>query len=150
MRYVVAVWIITAIVPPIQGSVILARNGNEALFLWDASPYVAQLVAERKTGPEGLHLLEATAISELAKRARASRAKYLRMKVLYMRTGAVSKMYGGRIFAGVEHIVNLGASRRDLLLYGSSWSAEFARGEPVGAVQAHLKIEVTGKLPPPR
>jgi hypothetical protein len=144
MRHVLVLWIINTIVPLLQGSVILARGGNEALFLWDASPYVAQLVAEKQTGPQGLHLLEATAISELAKRARTSRARYLRMKVLYVRTNAVSKVYGSPTFAGVEDVLHLGASRRDLLLHGSTWSSEFARGEPVRGVA----VELRGSLPP--
>jgi len=144
MKYAVVLWIVTAVVPALQGSVILAHTGNEVLFLWDASPYVARLVAEKQTGPEGLHLLEATAISELAKRARTSRAKYLKMKVLYVRTGAVSKVYGSPTFAGVEDVVNLGASRRALVLYGSTWPSKLARGEAVRGVTVELK----GSLPP--
>ncbi len=144
MRHVIALWIVAAVVPPLHGSVILARSGDESLFLWDASPYVAQLVENRQTGPEGLHLIEATAITELAKRARTSRASYLTMKVLYVRTGAVSKVYGSPTFAGAEDVVHLGASRRDLLKYGPAWASELARGQPARGVT----LEIKGSLPP--
>lgn len=144
MRYVIALWIVAVVVPPLHGSVILARSGNEALFLWDASPYVAQLVKNRQTGPEGLHLLEATAITELAKLARTSRASYLSMKVLYVRTGAVSKVYGSPTFAGAEDVVQLRASRRDLLKHGPAWASELARGQPVRG----LALAIKGSLPP--
>ena len=135
-----------ATIAPLEGSVIFARGGAEALYLWDASPYVKRLVDEKQVGSDGLHMLEATAMTELTRRARSIRAIRLRMKVLYSRTGAVSKAYGGATFAGVENVVNISASRKDLLQKGAKWAQRLAQGLPVnGAV-----IEVAGKLPPPR
>lgn len=84
-------------------------------------------------------------MTELTSRARSIRAKRLRMKVLYSRTGAVSKAYGGATFAGVEDVVNIAASRKDLLEKGAQWAQQLVQGLPVSGAA----IEIAGKLPPP-
>jgi len=133
-----------ATIASVEGSVILARGGADSLYLWDASPYVKRLVDEKQVGSDGLHMLEATAMTELTSRARSIRATHLRIKVLYSRTGAVSKAYGGATFAGVEDVVNIAASRKDLLQKGAQWAQQLLQGLPISGVA----IEIAGKLPP--
>ena len=83
-------------------------------------------------------------MTELRSRARSIRATHLRIKVLYSRIGAVSKAYGGATFAGVEDVVNIAASRKDLLQKGAQWAQRLMQGLPVSGAA----IEIAGKLPP--
>src|ERR1700680_415833 len=96
---------------PVAGPVILARSGAQSTYLWDASPYVAQLVTERNVDDAGMRAIEATAVTILRDKAASSRAKTLILRIVYTRSGAVSPVYGTLTFAGVEKLATLTAAR---------------------------------------
>jgi len=133
-------------VRPLEGPVVLARAGSDAQYLWNASTYVAHLLADKLGDAPGLHALEATALSALAERTRASDAATVRIKVVYAKTGAVSPVYGTATFTGMENVVTLSASRTELVKHADQW----ARDVSAGRVPPGLDVRVTGTLPPVR
>jgi hypothetical protein len=131
---------------PLQGHIVEARaTAASTLFLWDATPYVTDLVHERLVGDDGLHALEATAVMALSQRVRTSRSSSADLRVIYQKTGAVSPVYGIATFAGVEVVVTLHARKGDLLRNGAAWASALAQG----TIPKGLAVVVSGKLPPP-
>ena len=132
-------------VRPAVGPVILARSGIQATYLWDASPYVAQLVVESNVGDTGLRALEGTAVSVLRDKAILSHAKILILRVVYTRSGAVSPVYKTLTFEGVEKLAVLSVAREAVVQHGAAWPQDVEDGR----IPPDLKVEITGKLPPP-
>ena len=130
---------------PVQGQVILARTGSSALYIWDATPYVAQLVADGDLGSDGMRALEATALRALADRAKGSSADSVALRVVFQKSGAVSPVYGTATFEGMEEVMTLKAERKPLLAAATAWIEDLLHGKPASG----LAIDVTGKLPPP-
>jgi hypothetical protein len=131
---------------PVLGPVILARTGVQSTYLWDATPYVTQLVADKDLGDTGMRALLGTAMSVIRLKAQTSHSKTLSLRVVYTRSGAVSPAYGTLTFNGVEKVATLTASRDSILKLGAGWAQEVADGKnPHG-----LAVEITGKLPPPQ
>ena len=124
---------------PVAGPVILARSGVQSTYLWDASPYVAQLVADKNVGDAGLRALEGTAVSVLRDKATSSHAKTLIMRVVYTRSGEVT-------FNGVEKLATLTAARDIIVKYGAAWAQDVTDGK----IPRELKVDISGKLPPPQ
>jgi hypothetical protein len=131
---------------PVLGPVILARTGVQSTYLWDATPYVTQLVVDNDLGDTGLRALLGTAMSVLQQKAPLSHAKTLILRVVYTRSGAVSPVYGTLTFDGVEKVTTLTASRDAILKIGAPWAQDLANG----TTPHDLKVEITGKLPPPQ
>ena len=132
---------------PVTGTVVMARSANgSTLFIWEATPFVAQLVTDKLLGDDGLHALEATAILALAEKAKKASTPAVVLRVTYARTGAVSPVYGTPTFEGVERVVTLSAQRATLEKNADAWSSAFA----TGATPRGVTVEVTGKLPPPQ
>jgi hypothetical protein len=124
--------------------VILARSGVQSTYLWEASPYVAQLVADKNVGDAGLRTLEGTAVSVLRDKATSSHAKTLILRVVYTRSGEVSPVYGTLTFIGVEKLATLTVARDAIVKRGAAWAQDVANGK----IPHDLKVEITGKLPP--
>jgi len=129
---------------PVAGPVILARSGVQSTYLWDATPYVAQLVADKNVGDAGLRALEGTAVSVLRDKAASSHAKTLILRVVYTRSGEVSPVYGTLTFNGVEKLATLTAARDAIVKYGAAWAQDVADGR----IPRELKVAISGKLPP--
>jgi hypothetical protein len=129
---------------PAAGPVILARSGAQSTYLWDATPYVAQLVAEKNVGDGGLRTLEGTAVNILHDKARSSQAKTLTLRVVYTRSGAVSPVYGTLTFNGVEKLATFTVARAAITKGGAAWASNVADGK----IPHDLKVQITGKLPP--
>jgi hypothetical protein len=131
-------------VRPLAGNVIMARGGSTPLYVWNATPYVAQLVTDKLLGDPGLHALEATAVTALADKAKSATADTLSMRVVYEKTGAVSPIYGTPTMAGVETVVTLTAERKSLIASGAAWATQVGGG----TTPAGLTLAVSGALPP--
>lgn len=129
---------------PVEGPIILERYGPTPEYLWNASVYVAHLVAEKVLGDEGMHALEGSAVAALAEKTKRSVARMVSIRVVYARTGAVSRVYNSATFVGMEAVCTITASRADLQKHASEWIAKIAEGDAPSGV----KIEITGKLPP--
>ncbi len=138
---------LAAQVRPLQGNVIMAKSTPAAaLYVWNATPYVTQLVGDKLLGDPGMRAIEATALKALVAKAKGVHATELSIHVLYEKTGAVSPVYGTPTFMGMEKVATLRATRKRLLASGASWVDAVAAGTtPPG-----LTVEVTGKLPPPQ
>lgn len=134
----------TAAVRPFRGNVILARDGAQAIYLWDATAYVTQLVSDRKLGESGLRALEASAVLALRNKAVSSHAQVVTLQVFYSKTGAVSPVYQTATFTGVEPVCTVTAKPADLVRSGALW----ARNVADGRLPKRLSIRATGKLPP--
>ena len=127
-----------------QGSVIEARrSSSETLFLWDATPYVIALVRDHLLGQPGMRALESTALKSLSSRGGAARTRFVALRVLYQKTGAVSPIYGTPTFAGVEVVVLLRADKTVLRKNAAPWEAALAQGK----VPKGLSLQVLGRLP---
>jgi hypothetical protein len=132
-------------VRPVSGAVIVTRTSPaEAGLMWDATPYVTQLVNEKITDEPGMRALEATALRALADKGKGLAASMLTLKVTYARTGAVSPAYRSVTFEGFESVVTIGAQRAALARNAAVWSAQLANG----TIPKGVRISVTGKLPP--
>ncbi len=131
-------------VPPVRGTVVMARGGTTVTYLWNATPYVTNLVAAHNVGQDGLHAMEATALVVLRERARSGTSPSMAITVLYERTGAVSPAYGTATFEGVERVFTLTAKRREILKNADVWTRNLADG----VVPKGLSALVTGELPP--
>jgi hypothetical protein len=129
---------------PLQGTVILVHGGNAAIFLWNATPYVAQLVVEKTLGDDGMRAMEGTAVTALAAKAPSSTAATVSLRVLYEKTAAVSPAYGGPTLQGMENVMTLTADRKQLTQNATAWATSLQKG----SVPSGLKVEVTGALPP--
>lgn len=123
----------------------MARSGSAATYIWNATPYVAKLVADQHFGDRGIQDLEETALQVLVAKAPLSHAQTMSVKIVYERNGSVSPVYGTPTFAGIEAVATLSAKRADLLRNSNVWQQSLSKG----AVPSGLTIAVTGKLPPP-
>lgn len=131
-------------VRPVQGPVILARSGDHAEFLWDATKYVTTLVSDNVLGDAGMRALEGSAISALADKAPTSQASTLTISVFYKPLGANS-IYGKPTFGAAQKLFTMTAPRADLMKNGAAWALNVGDGK----VPTGVDLEVTGKLPPP-
>jgi hypothetical protein len=129
---------------PLQGTLTEARSTAQwSLFIWNATPYVAQLVKDQP-GNQRLGELEATALRALIAKARASKSRLLTLRVLYDRTGAVNPIYNSPVYAGTERVLTMSALRSALQHGARLWLAQMTRA----VIPKGLTITVTGKLPP--
>lgn len=127
------------------GTVIVARSGDNATLVWDASPVVAGLVQAKNVAAGGLNSLESQAVGILADRARTlPHSKTLTLQVMYAKSGAVSPAYGTATTESLERVFTLTAERAALLQNGVKWQSELS----VGKKPAGVKVDVLGELPP--
>jgi hypothetical protein len=132
-------------VRPLAGTVIMARAGASPLYVWNATPYVAQLGTDKMFGDPGLHAIEATAVTTLAEKAKSQTSSTIAIRVVYEKTGAVSPLYRTATFEGLEDVLTITADRKALLASASPWVTSLQAGKsPQG-----LTIAVTGALPTP-
>lgn len=130
----------------VEGQVIEARvMGSTTLYLWDATPYVVDLVHDHLVGTAGLVAFEEAAVRVLSERAKTAASKNIVLRVLYKKTGAVNPAYGTPTFTGVEKVFTMRASRKNVTKYAGRWIESLTRG----VIPQGLLIEITGKLPPP-
>ncbi|MDE2482725.1 MAG: hypothetical protein KGN02_11090 [bacterium] len=137
---------LAADVRPLAGSIVMARAGSSPIFLWNATDYVAKLVSDKVLGDDGMHALEATAVTGLAQKVASSSAATVAIRVVYAKTGAVSPVYGTPTFTGMENVLTISAPRGALVKNAGPWATQLADGK----VPAGVKIVVSGKLPPPQ
>jgi hypothetical protein len=132
-------------VRPLAGTVIMARAGAAPLYVWNATPYVAQLGTDKLLGDPGLHALEATAVTALAEKAKSQTSSTIAVRVVYEKTGAVSPLYRTATFEGLEDVFTITADRKALVGSAAAWATSLQGGKtPQG-----LTIAVTGALPTP-
>lgn len=131
--------------PPMAGTVIVAQTtADGAHVIWDATPYVAQLVSDKVGGEAGMRAVEATALQALAEKSKDLSGTTLTLSVTYARTGAVSPVYKTATFAGFEQLLTIVAKRSALAEHAAAWKTQLAKG----TVPRGLTVSVTGKLPP--
>ncbi|GAC1408634.1 MAG: hypothetical protein NVSMB64_17090 [Candidatus Velthaea sp.] len=121
----------------------LARSGATTTYFWDATTYVAQLVTDGTLGAAGQSAIEATAISILAEKAKASNSRTIAISVFYS-PPAASSIYGRPTFADQQKLFVLSAARTGMAKSGAAWAQSAANG----SMPNQIKIEKTGTLPP--
>ena len=121
----------------------MTQDGQTQTYFWDATKYVATLVADEKLGDEGLHATEASALSALAMKAKTSKAKTLSITVFYKRLAAQSA-YGTPTYAGKVKLFAV-TSSRDVLQKNEP---TLARDLAAGRKPAQIQLVVSGALPP--
>jgi hypothetical protein len=131
-------------VRPVQGPLILAKSGDHAEFLWDATKYVTSLVSDNVLGDAGMHALEASAMSGLADKATTSQATTLTIAVSYKPVGANS-IYGKPTFGAAQKLCTITVSKADVVKNGTAWAQSLADGK----VPPGVELQATGSLPPP-
>jgi hypothetical protein len=90
--------------------------------------------------------LERDALDEIVLEGPAlSNLKSVVVRVVYMKTGDVSPVYGSPTFAGVERFATLTMSAADLKSDRDKWK-EAAGG--TGALPGWLAFSIVGQLPP--
>jgi hypothetical protein len=130
---------------PLTGSVIMARAGTNPLYVWNATPYIAQLGTDKQLGEPGLRNLEATAVTALAEKASTLSSQTVSMRAVYEKTGAVSPLYRTSTFEGLEDVMTITVDRKALLASTAAWVTALEAGTTPHGV----KIDITGALPPP-
>ena len=125
------------------GTVVVAKASGAAIVIWDATPFVAQLVSQKNSGDEGLKVMKSRALVILINKARnLNNAQSITINATYTKSGEVSPVYGSATFAGVERVFSIMASREDLLRLSRE---SHAASE---AVPSNFKLIVSGRLPP--
>jgi hypothetical protein len=129
----------------VPGHVIVARENDDAVLLWDATPDVADIVRERLSDADAEKRLERDALRALATSLdRVPNARTVTLRVLYSKIGDVSPAYGSPTFAGVERYATLTVDARRAAGDDDRWK-ELG---PRSAVPAWIDYEVVGELPP--
>ncbi|HEX3464747.1 MAG TPA: hypothetical protein VHS78_11925 [Candidatus Elarobacter sp.] len=127
------------------GTVVIAKPAPDVLLLWDATPVVTRIVAEKTDRTAALQRLESSALELLAKRTTALKAaRTLTVRVVYQKTGAVSPVYGTPTYEGVERVFELSGRPEDV----HSKATAMERDLTAGRVPAGLHVAVSGALPP--
>lgn len=128
------------------GTVVVAKAGTAPLLLWDATPLVTAIVANKQPRDAALRDLESQAMRILGEHANAlQHAKTLAIRVIYQKTGAVSPIYGTATFEGIERVFELTAPAAEARLRARELADDIGRG----SVPRGISLNVTGKLPPP-
>jgi hypothetical protein len=130
-----------ATVRPLQGSVLLTRPGKTAHYLWDATPYIAQLAQDSLHGDAATRAIEATAVAALA--AQAQRETGDTMQLLVVDTPVSATSYGNTALANSQSLYRVTASREELRKYGAQWAQTLSEGH----TQTQIKLEKLGDLP---
>jgi len=129
----------------VPGHVIVARENDDAVLLWDATPDVADIVRERLSDADAEKRLERDALRALATSLdRVPNARTVTLRVLYSKIGDVSPTYGSPTFAGVERYATLTVDARRAAGDDDRWK-ELG---PRAAVPAWIDYQVVGELPP--
>lgn len=124
------------------GTVVVAKVTGSAVIIWDATPFVAQIVSQKKSNDDGLRATELQALKILLDKAAVlEQAQSVTVDVTYTKSGAVSPAYGSATFAGVEHVFSLTAPRSSLVSNRKNLEAG-------GKLPADFKLTISGKLPP--
>ena len=126
-----------------SGTVVVAKTAPDALFMWDASPVVADLVIAQKAPDAGMRDLEIAAIKILAARAPNMRANQLEIRAGYAATGVVGAAYQAATFANASPLFTIRAKRTDVLAHAKQWESDLAAGRAPKAAS----IVETGKFP---
>jgi hypothetical protein len=127
----------------VEGSVILSKSGVTAEYLWDATPYVSDLVTDRLLGDDGMRATEATAIVALAQRSASLTSKDMSISVSYKKPSS-SAIYGTATFADQQRLVEITIPRALAAKNGLSLAQDVADGK----TPSQVKITVIGELPP--
>ena len=128
-----------------EGTIVLAKTTPDALVLWDSSPVLAKLLADRAGETAALAALESDAMLIATQRSTAlTSSKTLTVSVIYSKTGAVSPVYNTPTFAGVEKLLTVSGSPADIAKNGAAYATELSQG----TVPPAIRVTVTGKLPP--
>jgi hypothetical protein len=127
------------------GTVVMAKSTPDALLLWDSSPVLAKMVADKVGEAHALSTLESDAMAIATQRSSGlSTAKTITVQVIYSKTGAVSPVYNTPTFAGVEKVLTVSGTPSDIAKNGATYTEQLSHG----TVPAAVKVAITGKLPP--
>jgi len=127
------------------GTVVVAKTGPAPLLLWDATTLITQVVQNKQPREAALRDLESQAMQILGQHARGLKhVKFLTIRVLYQKTGAVSPIYGTATFEGVERVFELTAFSKDARAHAKELADAIARG----TIPRGVRLSVTGALPP--
>jgi len=127
-----------------QGAIVLAKASGKAVILWQATPEVAQLVAQKTASGTAMLKLELDAIRVIQTQLHnLARPSSVTVNVLYARTGDVSPVYKVATFGGFEKLLTVTVSA-GALKSTKGWNDRLQRGH----LPAGTTVHVTGKLPP--
>jgi hypothetical protein len=137
---------VRADVSQVPGHVVLARTEEDALAIWDSTPEVAAIVNDKVSDADAKARLELDALRVLAQVQPkiSSNAKTITIRVIYSKSGEVSKVYGTPTFAGVERYANLKVKAADAASDRDKWKELGDKAAP----PAWVDFEVVGELPP--
>jgi hypothetical protein len=127
-----------------QGKVIQARGGDDALFIWDATPVVAKMVGAKVDDSATLAELEAHALGIAIAKAPALQSANVSVNVLYAATSEVSPAYNAVTLGDYVRVFTLKVKRGDALAKAAAW----AKDVTANVVPAEVDVHVSGKLPP--
>jgi hypothetical protein len=129
----------------IPGNVIVVRESDDAVLLWDATPDVEDIVKARLSDTDAGARLERDALRALAASLdQVPKARTVTLRVLYSKTGDVSPAYGSPTFAGIERYATLTVDARRATGDADRWQ-ELG---PKSAVPSWIGYKVEGQLPP--
>jgi hypothetical protein len=131
--------------PAPGGTVLLAKTGEQALVIWDATSTVTTIVSDKTPRDVALQTLESQAVTVAASKAPVlPSAKTITVRIIYEMSGDVSPVYKTATFTGFQHLVAVTVPKLDLAKNAASYSKALA----AGTVPADVKVDKTGDLPP--
>ena len=119
-------------------------HGN-ALLLFDCTRELTDLVARKADSGSMIKEIEGNAVRAMAqKRSFVQKtASTMTIRVIYNRIGAINPAYGTPTLEGVERLMTLSASTRDVAKQASHWIDDISNGQkPKG-----LQVTIEGKVP---
>jgi hypothetical protein len=144
-RSIVTAFLIAAFVLPpaahadVPGNVIMAKAGDDPLFIWDATPAVQTELAKKQDTKASLGDLELAAAQILSDKLRSMKSlQQASVQIVYQKIGAVSPEYGTATFAGIEKLATIHATRAAIEAATSG-----ATSLPPG-----FTVTIIGTLPP--
>jgi len=129
----------------VQGTVVTAKTGTNALIMWDSTPAIESIVSNKQPRDAAMKSLESQAMQIAGQRAASlPDSKTITVRVVYQKIGAVNPAYGTPTFAGIERVFDLTVDSSAV----KTQSDALAKSLAGGTTPKGVTLQVTGELPP--
>jgi hypothetical protein len=127
----------------IAGTVVVAKStAAEATLVWDATPRIVELTANKISTAQGNTAIEIDAVKLMQSRAASLKGDQLKLRVVYVLSRQAAS-YGDPTLADRGPLMELSAKRADVLRRSTKWLEELAKGQKA----PDLAIAILGEFP---
>jgi hypothetical protein len=125
------------------GAVVVAKNSGSALLIWQATPFIALVVAKHESNDQALAEIESAGLQVIAgHKALLKKASSVSLRVMYIRTAPQNDpQYAPTSFAGFKQLLTLNVTK-SALAASAKWPAAVGPGR----LPAGVSATITGKI----